>query len=124
MSSQALAPSANLCSSAVASVGGANIVAAPGAGKRIRILAIWISASDDTSVNTAVMVQVTVGGAPKIPFQVLMLTAPPALPCTAAMQCNLLTDENTAVIATCSTAVGNRNCGVHYRIESGTGVAP
>lgn len=124
MSSQALAPSANRCSSAVASVAGADVVAAPGAGKRIRILAIWISASDDSSTNVAVQVQVTVQGAPKIAFQLLMLTAPPALPSTAAMQCDLLLDENTAVVATCTTAVGNRIAGVHYRIESGTGVAP
>lgn len=121
MTSQIPQHSANRCSSAVATMAGANIVAAPGAGKRIRILACWISASDDASTNTGVQIQVTVGAAPKIAFQALLLTAPPALPMTAGISCDLLCDENTAVVATAIANSGNRNAGIHYRVENGSG---
>ena len=120
MSSRSTPAYANEAASAAATVAGAVVVAAPGAGKRIRILAAWVTAADDNNLDAFVALQGTFGGNPKLIIQAAMLTFMGNMT-NMGFKCDLLCDENTNIICTQGTHSVVAFGGVHYRIEDGVG---
>lgn len=120
MSSRSVPMYANKTASVAATLAGAVVVAAPGAGKRLRILAAWVTGADDNNLDGWVALQGTFGGAPSLILQAAMLTFM-GNTTNQALQCNLLCDENTGITCTQEEHSGLAFGGVHYRIEDGTG---
>jgi len=115
--------SVNRAVSVAATMAGAVLVAAPGAGKRILITAAWCAGADDANVNAWQAIQGTFGGAPAIIMQSVMPTFMPGPSSAGVGGLELLCDENTGLIATRAANSGNSFCGVHYRIVNGTGTS-
>jgi len=115
-------PSVNRCTSIAATMAGAALLAAPGAGKRYLITAAWVTASDDNNLCSWAAIQGTFGGAPALVLQASMLTFM-GNTTNQGIQCELLCDENTGLTATREENSGIAFCGVHYRIVNGTGTS-
>jgi len=118
---------ANKNAQADATNAGAALIAAPGAGLRIRVLAVAMAGTATGAAGTTyVSIRGTQqGGA----IDLLRIAIVGALTFTGsmAMPVNILLDENTGLTATvggADFATGKVSCTVAYRTEAGTGVAP
>jgi len=115
---------ANQAGSNFATLAGASIVAAPGAGQRFRILGIVISGNATGAAATAsVGIQFTVGGVNSAWIK-SGLNGATLVNVNLALPCNLLCDENTGVFAKMAgadVANGGYVVSILYRQESGAG---